>query len=124
MKKGFTLLELIVVIIIIGVLASLATAQYIRIVEKARAAEGAYLLGLLRAAQMRYYTDNYTYATDRDDLDVEYTAPQYFTVDTPAGTSAEVAAVTRTGGYTLKISETGTISCSGTAGITCAQAGY
>jgi prepilin-type N-terminal cleavage/methylation domain-containing protein len=38
-KKGFTLLELIVVIVIIGVLATLGLTQYASMVERGRSAE-------------------------------------------------------------------------------------
>lgn len=126
MQKGFTLLELIIVIIVVGVLATLATGQYIKIVEKARAAEGAYLLGLLRSAQMRYYSEHDAYAQAVTDLDVTYTTEKYFTVDTtPAGTAAEVAAATRDGGgYILCIGEEGVIGCTNGASITCAEGGY
>lgn len=48
MKKGFTLLELIVVIIIIGVLATLGFGQYTRMIERARGAEARQVAGSLR----------------------------------------------------------------------------
>ncbi|MFC1675290.1 type IV pilin protein [Candidatus Omnitrophota bacterium] len=48
MKKGFTLLELIIVMIIVGVLAFLAIGQYGNIAEKARGAEAKGLLGDLK----------------------------------------------------------------------------
>lgn len=48
MKKGFTLLELIVVIIIIGILATLGFAQYTRMIEKSRGAEARQVLGAIR----------------------------------------------------------------------------
>ena len=54
MKKGFTLLELIIVIIVIGILATLGFTQYTRVVEQARMAEGKNLLGQLRLAQAAY----------------------------------------------------------------------
>ena len=54
MKKGFTLLELIVVVIIVGVLGSLGFAQYTKVVEKSRTAEAKAILGALRSAQEAY----------------------------------------------------------------------
>jgi prepilin-type N-terminal cleavage/methylation domain-containing protein len=48
MKKGFTLLELIIVIVILGVMATLATTQYSRMVEKSRGAEARTALGAIR----------------------------------------------------------------------------
>lgn len=61
MKKGFTLLELIVVIIIIGILATLGLSQYMKVVEKGRTAEAKQNLGLLRSMMHIYYQENATY---------------------------------------------------------------
>lgn len=55
-KEGaFTLLELIIVIMIIGVLATLGVRQYNTTIEKSRYAEARQILGALRKAQKAYY---------------------------------------------------------------------
>jgi len=61
MKKGFTLLELIVVIIILGILAALGFAQYTKMVEKGRTAEAKTILGQIRAAQNSYWQEYRAY---------------------------------------------------------------
>lgn len=62
MIKGFTLLELIVVIVIIGILATLGVTQYTTVVEKGRTAEAKMILGLLRKFEVAYNLENGTYA--------------------------------------------------------------
>ncbi len=54
MRKGFTLLELIVVIIILGILATLGLTQYQRMIEKARGAEAKAILGDIRKFAAAY----------------------------------------------------------------------
>lgn len=62
MKKGFTLIELIVVIIIVGILASIGMTQYTKVVEKGRAAEARMILGSLRTAEIANYEEYSAYA--------------------------------------------------------------
>jgi len=63
MRKAFTLLELIVVIIIIGILATLGLTQYTKVVEKGRVAEAISILGTIRTAETGYYLEKGAYGT-------------------------------------------------------------
>jgi len=62
-KKAFTLLEMIVVIIIVGVLASLGFGQYTRVIEKGRSAEAKANLATLRQLELVYFQEYDTYTT-------------------------------------------------------------
>jgi prepilin-type N-terminal cleavage/methylation domain-containing protein len=64
MRKGFTLMELIIVIIIVGILATVGFGQYQRIIERGRTAEAKTMLGQIRTAQEAYKTEFGTYAMD------------------------------------------------------------
>ena len=57
MKKGFTLVELLAVVIIIAVLSSVAMPQYRRSLERSRVAEALELLPAIYDAQQRYYVE-------------------------------------------------------------------
>jgi len=71
MKKGFTLIELIVVIIIAGILAALGISQYSKTVEKSRGAEAKKILGQMRQLAYDYYLQNGTVTgISNGDLDI------------------------------------------------------
>jgi len=113
-KKGFTLLELMIVVIIVGILASLAMPRFIAAANKAREAEGQNMLGAIRSSQLRYNLEHSEYTSVIGNLDVEIPTPtKYYTYTAVDGTGDVVGKATKLTGSTLKsyqITHDGTIS--------------
>lgn len=53
-RKGFTLLEILIVIIIVSVLATLALGKYMRTIEQAKVAEAIRAVGIIKRAIISY----------------------------------------------------------------------
>ena len=71
-RSGFTLLEIIIVIIIVGVLASLALPRFFKTVEFSKSAEALNALGVVRQAMERCYLQASSYSTcNMTSIDVE-----------------------------------------------------
>lgn len=73
-EKGFTLLELVVVIIVIGILATIGLTQYTKMAERGRGAEARSILGSLRSAEEFYRTENNAYTGTLNQLAVDVPA--------------------------------------------------
>ena len=129
-NKGFTLAEIITVVIITGVLASLAIPKLTGTIERVRAAEGVQFLTALLGAQKAYFLENNsTYATTTAALDVDITTSSNFeiSVNSPDINAADpIVRIRRTNAYWLEIDADGTIGCTNAVpnAFTCAQAGY
>ena len=71
-EQAFTLLELLMVVIIIAILATLAIPQYTKSVAKARRSEALSALGVMRSAQLRYQAEHGSFTDDFGLLDVDF----------------------------------------------------
>ncbi|MBF0385311.1 MAG: prepilin-type N-terminal cleavage/methylation domain-containing protein [Candidatus Omnitrophica bacterium] len=125
-SASFTLLELIIVMIILGLIASLAIPRYQNLVEKARSVEGVNVLNNIFRAQERYvYLSNGSYSTEVSELNLSIPAMTYFdqpALDPAGGTISSppeyLGSIGRKGGlYTLYIYASGDIKCAQGEGI-------
>jgi len=68
LEQGFTLVELIVVVVIIGILSAIAVPSFMASADKAKQREVTQLLGSYVKAAQAYYTENSAWPTTRAEL--------------------------------------------------------
>ena len=71
-KNGFTLVELLVVVLIIGVLSAIAIPQYFKVVAKTQTSEALVVLKNIVDAQRRYFILHDNYARNFASLDLSF----------------------------------------------------
>ncbi len=106
-NRGFTLIELMIVVVIVGILVAIAYPSYRDSVRRSNRSEGKALLVDAASRQERYFSNNNTYTTDMTALgfaaDPAISENGFYSVDAAAcagGTIATcyVLTATATGG--------------------------
>lgn len=69
-SSGFTVIELLVVVVIIGVLAAIGVPSMLNQTSKARHAEAKTYIGALNRSHQTFYLENQRFAVDSNELDV------------------------------------------------------
>lgn len=104
--KGFTLIEVMIVVAIIGILAAIAYPSYDEYIKRGYRSEGMAQLNDIAARQERYYGQAHKYVTASDDLDELGLKLSSGKVESATGKYAvTVGKVDDDGGYTLTASQ-------------------
>ena len=88
-KSGFSLVELTIVVVILGVLATFAVPRFMSSVERTKAAEAYSYLSEMESAQARYNGENGRYANSTSQLDIDLNRPEFFSVAGPYSSNWE-----------------------------------
>jgi len=130
-QKGFTLVELMIVVVVIGILSAVATPAYTGYVKRGKAAEATATLADLRIKMEQYFQDHQQYT----DLSVTVLAPcspsagttKYFTYSctTQTASTYTISAAPIAGegvdnfAFSVNESNVKTSTFDGTVGATC-----
>ena len=98
---GFTLIELMIVVVVVGILSAVAYPSYRDYVIKGKRAEGK--AALLKAAQMqeRYYSDKATYLADLAPLFGLAAGATVYSSENPSNPGKDNVAGTGSAAYTI-----------------------
>ena len=87
-ERGFTLIEMMVVVAIVGILASIAYPSYTEQVAKGRRSQAKVQLLAAQQWMERFYSENYSYSKDTNGRDIDVSNGPFkarFTTSPPPG---------------------------------------
>jgi prepilin-type N-terminal cleavage/methylation domain-containing protein len=121
-SKGFTIVELLIVIVVIGILATLVIVTFTGIQQKARDSKRKTDIGAVQASLESYYSSNNTYPTLTDLNDPTWRSTNMKGFDSsalqdPKGSAATLIAGTAPSStqYAYNVTPTGCVDTAGSA---------
>lgn len=110
-KNGFTLIELMVAIAIIGIIASVAYPSYVDSVRKTKRSDARVTLTQMAATQERLFTENNSYSNNLSDLGGATSQDGYYNISIAnTGCSQAVGGKTLYSCFEITATATGTQS--------------
>lgn len=83
-NQGFTLIELMIVVAIVGIIAAIAIPSYTEYVMESRRSDAYVALSTAAAEQERFYTYDNAYSNDIDDLGGSTSPEGFYTIEVTA----------------------------------------
>jgi len=115
-RKGFTLVEVLIVVIIIGILAAIGIPQFADSIEKAKSGEAKAGLGHVQTGEKIYFAEHEMYTTVPGDLDISL-SEKYWAFSITVGTNSLTYTATATrSGNAHRATQTITMTDDGTMG--------
>ncbi len=118
--EGFSLLELMIALVVVGVLASIAYPSYQNSVRKSRRAEAVTALSALQQAQERWRGNNAAYTTTLANTAAANTAANGLGISTPTPRGFYAIAVTNANATSYTATATAVAGTSQAADASCA----
>ena len=116
-QSGFTLIELMIVVAIIGILAAVAIPQYQNFTKKSKASEAKVILDAITTAEASYFAEQDNMTATLSDMGSPESPAKYYTYSA-AGTGdlTTIKAVPNGTGRTAGLTSNWTMTYNGTSG--------
>jgi type II secretion system protein G len=119
-EQGFTIVELLIVIVVIGILAALVITTFTGIQQRARDTERTTDINAIRGHLEAYYADNGFYPQNSDLTTANLPGLDSEALTAPGGTAAPAQSATTTTQYMYNATTDGTTACTA-SNSTCQQ---
>ncbi len=106
-KKGFTLIEVMIVVVVIGIIAAIAVPSYVNYVRKSKRADAHTALLRVQLAQEKWRANNASYGTLAN-IGVNADSPEgYYTLSIASNTATGYVATATAKAGTSQANDTG-----------------